>query len=105
MSHINREREFIILLLRDNNNNQAIALLQTATDQQVTALSEIAFNLRNLPVKSAEKYNSFKTSLVLKQLSSKSRTNKEKSELIARSYRSIIKNLVLARPILKAVIS
>ena len=97
------EFDYINLILRDGNKNQAIALLETASKNQAKLLGEIALNLQTLPLH--RKYASFKHSKLLKRISSNSKSSKEKAAIVATSHRALLKILLLAAPVLKEILS
>ena len=86
-------KHFLQLLL-NTTPLQAISLILTATDDQIIAISEIAYNLIQLPLKGKEKDLIKKRQKILKKISNKNLTLKKKQELIQR-HRKIIINILL----------
>ncbi len=100
---INRVKHFVLLLLdKSTSKEQAKALLETATLDQVNAVSEITYNLLsgNLPLNS--KVNSIlkKRKRVLNKLANKSISQKERSCIILQHTRLILDTLLLNKSIL-----
>ena len=91
--NLKKVNNFLHLLLT-TTPLQAISLILTATDEQLIAISEIAFNLLQLPLKGKEKENIEKRHKILKKIANKNITAKNKQLLIQR-HRKIILNLFL----------
>ena len=82
--------DYIRLLLTSDSRNQVIALLDTATKEQISALSEIFHNITRLPIAPETKVGINARQKLLEKLSDKKTTTRQKGQLLSRHQRIII---------------
>lgn len=89
-------REFFVILL-SGNKRQGLALLDTATREQVHCISEIAHNLLSLPLRGAVAKKIEKRQRTLRILSSKKNSYSKKSKTLYKSSKSVLDTLLAVR--------
>ena len=92
-NNIDKSKHFLHLLL-STSRLQALALLLTVTDEQIKVLTEIAYNLLQLPLTEKEKEIFQKRYKIFKKLSNKNTGKKSKYQLI-KHYRKVILDTLL----------
>lgn len=89
---VKQHREFLQLLL-NTSKDQAAALLDTVTPEQVHLLSEIAFNLLQLPLSKKGQTLINKKKTLFEFLASKKQTKEQKRKRIRKHYKYILTTL------------
>ncbi len=106
-STINKTKYFLLLLLDSKTSKeQAKALLETVTPDQVNAITEIIHNLLlgQLPLSSKVKEILKKRRTILTKLSDKTRSVRTRGCLIINHNRLILDTLIITKSILLKVI-
>jgi len=101
-TYVEQERHFILFLV-SCINSQGKLILSNVTDVQIKTLSEIAYNLLELPLSKSEKAFIDKKRTLLNKLSRKKLSTSEKRELIAAKRASILKIIKKFKKILLQV--
>lgn len=108
MSTTLKKAKYFILLLLDKNTSkyQSRALLETASGDQVNALSEIFYNLQQggLPLSPILKDTLKKRQRVLSKLGNKKISVKERSCIVQQHTRIVHDTLLLSGPLLIKVL-
>lgn len=86
---LQQNKEFLHLLL-NTSKNQAVALLFTITKSQLDLLTEILFNLLQLPLPLKAQRIVRKNQKVLEAISRKQTPQSKKQSLIKKHYRNIL---------------
>ena len=87
--HLVKNRDYLMLLL-NTSKNQAVALIDSATTEQIALLSEIAYNLLRLPLgKKAARLVKSKQQ-VFDQLAKKGLGLEQKQRLLRKNYKLIL---------------
>ena len=79
------ENKHFLALLLSTSREQAIALLQTVTKEQLLLISEIAQNILHLPLPKKAKYYVTKKKKLLERIASKQLSRSKKSSLISKN--------------------
>jgi len=88
-----KEKHFLILLL-STEKDQARALLETVTNTQINALSEIIYNCQHLSLSKKATILFRRRKKYLSKLSNKSLSNNSKRYLIGKHYRQLLDTLI-----------
>lgn len=88
--NIIENKHYLTLLLSTTAKAQALALLQTATKEQILLLSEIALNLTHLELPKKAKFYVSKKKKLLERLSSKTLARSRKQALIQKNAKFIL---------------
>ena len=95
-------QDYVKLLLTTPSRTQAIALLDTATDNQISSLSDIAKNLLLLPLSPRAKRVVEKRKGLLKKISNYSLSYRQRGSLLSKHYRLVLEVLsAVKHPLLK----
>ena len=94
MSHnVHLSNHFLHLLLT-TSRLQALSLILSATDEQINALIEIAYNLLSLPLDEGEKRLINKRRTFLNKLTKKNLSRQNKKQLIFQHRNILLKTLL-----------
>ena len=95
--------DFVRLLLQTPSKTQAVALLDTCTNGQIDALSDIAKNLLHLPLSPSARIVVSKRRNLLNKLSPSSKLSvHQKARLIGKHYRLVLEVLkAVKKPLLQ----
>ena len=87
--HLVKNKDYLTLLL-NTSKNQAVALIDSATTEQIALLSEIAYNLLRLPLgKKAARLVKSKQQ-VFDRLAKKGLSLEQKQRLLRKNYKLIL---------------
>lgn len=94
---VQQHRDFIHLLL-NTSRDQASALLDTITPEQVLLFSEIAFNLLQLPLSKKGQALVNKHKKLFEFIASKKQTKEKKRIRIRKNYQHLLTTLWVLKP-------
>ena len=104
MSKLLQSNTSFLRLLFETVKKQALLLLKNTTPTQALALSEIAFNLLDLPLSSDQEKGVTKHKKILKRLSKKKTSITSKQKLISKYSKDIYSLLkVVEEPLLQLI--
>ena len=87
-----KNRQYLFLLL-NTSKDQAVALIDTATPDQIALLSEIAYNILRLPLDKAASSLVKKNKTLFEQLATAKLSNSRKQLLLSKHYKSLLMTL------------
>ena len=90
---LKKNADYLSLLLRTHSHKQAIALLVTATTDQIQAISEIALNLVNLPLSGEAEAQVNKRRRFLERIGNNHSSLKARARLLKRNHRILLEIL------------
>ena len=95
--HFIQNKEFLHLILH-STNDQAVALIDTVTPEQIQLLSEIAYNILQLPLPKKGKYLVNSKLMLFKRLADKKTSKDKKKRLLHKNAKHILLTLWAIRP-------
>lgn len=95
--HFLKNKEFLHLILH-TSNDQALALIDTITPEQIELLSEIAFNILKLPLPKKAKHLVNSKILLFRRLADKKTSKDKKKRLLHKNAKHILLTLWAIRP-------
>lgn len=93
----------LIVMLSQPNEKQIRAILQTLSNEQITFLSEIAYNLLELPLDISLKDKLLRRKSLLKKLTLRRQSFKLRRELIKSNQKALIEIFKLVGPTLSVM--
>ena len=89
MSKLLQSNTYFLRFLLDTSKKQALLLLENTTPNQSLVLSEIGLNLLQLPLNKKEKKEVTRYNTVLKKISKKKLSAKNRQRLISKNKKAI----------------
>ena len=90
MSKVLKQNKQFLSLLLTTSRDQAAALIDTVTPEQVSAIAEIIHNLLNLPLGKKPKYYINKWEKLFEKIAQKRLSKDAKARLIRKNYKIIL---------------
>ena len=92
-----KNKQYLFLLL-NTTKDQAAALINTATPEQIALLSEIAYNILRLPLEKAAASLVKRNKTLFEQLATEKVTNSKKKLLLSKHYKPFLMTLWALKP-------
>lgn len=92
-----KNKQYLFLLL-NTSKDQAVALIDTATPEQIALLSEISYNILRLPLEKEAATLVKRNKKLFEQLSAAKLNNSRKLSLLSKHYKPFLMTLWALKP-------